>query len=412
MSVAVSSSDSRTSLAPCTTSSSTEACARTAAGAPKPVALEAAPRSVGLLAALTEQPDRRSRWTARLPAARMSGPTLDARVPRAGMSFDIVSAQRWDFSLQVAAAERPISHALATDGGEVVLEFRRRRNLALLSALTRHRPHDMIHGDLAAFVGREERCRERHVADLATGELELTGKEREVDIASRGRRGWDQQPPEPFALVLVRLGELDVEVDATAECLVEVLREIGREDHHAVVALHPLEEIGDLDVRVAVVRVSHLRALPEQRVGLVEEQDRVASLGGAKDALEVLLGLTDVLADDGGQVDAKQVQAQVVGHDRGGQGLPRPGRTGEQRSQGGGTARRSKEGPLSKHLVAAPDRAGELLQAAQRWRGKHQVGPRVDQRDTVGKLVQCRRALAARARTQRHEIRVAFGEHA
>ncbi len=45
----------------------------------------------------------------------------------------------------------------------------------------------------------------------------------------------------------------------------------------ARVGLHPLEQVGDLDVGVAVVGVAHLRALAEQRVGLVEQQDRVGA---------------------------------------------------------------------------------------------------------------------------------------
>ena len=51
----------------------------------------------------------------------------------------------------------------------------------------------------------------------------------------------------------------------------------------ARVGLHPLQQVGDLDVRVAVLGVLHLRALAEQRVGLVEEQDRVGALGRGED---------------------------------------------------------------------------------------------------------------------------------
>ena len=44
----------------------------------------------------------------------------------------------------------------------------------------------------------------------------------------------------------------------------------------AVVGLEPLQQVGDLDVRVPVVGVADLGPLAEQRVRLVEEQHQVA----------------------------------------------------------------------------------------------------------------------------------------
>ena len=52
---------------------------------------------------------------------------------------------------------------------------------------------------------------------------------------------------------------------------------VGREDREAAVGLHPLQQVADLDVRVAVVAVLDLAALAEERVGLVEEQDGAAA---------------------------------------------------------------------------------------------------------------------------------------
>ena len=46
--------------------------------------------------------------------------------------------------------------------------------------------------------------------------------------------------------------------------------------------LHPLQQVIHLDVGVAVVAVLDLRALAEQGIGLVEEQDRAAALGRVK----------------------------------------------------------------------------------------------------------------------------------
>ena len=51
----------------------------------------------------------------------------------------------------------------------------------------------------------------------------------------------------------------------------------------AAEALDALEQVVDLEVRVAIDRRLHLGALREQRVGLVEQQQRVAGLGRLED---------------------------------------------------------------------------------------------------------------------------------
>ena len=84
------------------------------------------------------------------------------------------------------------------------------------------------------------------------------------------------------------------------------------EDRQAAVRLHPLQQVVDLDVGVAVVAVLDLAALAEQRVGLVEEQDRAAVLGRVEDAAQVLLGLADVLAHHAGEVDPVEVEPQLA----------------------------------------------------------------------------------------------------
>ena len=54
--------------------------------------------------------------------------------------------------------------------------------------------------------------------------------------------------------------------------------QVGREDRDALALLHLLQQVGDLDVGVAVVRVLDFGALAEERVRLVEEQHRVGVL--------------------------------------------------------------------------------------------------------------------------------------
>src|SRR5204863_1007833 len=73
--------------------------------------------------------------------------------------------------------------------------------------------------------------------------------------------------------------EIDDEPQPTEERLIERALHIGREDRQPRVRLHPLEQVVDLDVGVAIVAVLDLAALPEQGVRLVEEQNRAAAVG-------------------------------------------------------------------------------------------------------------------------------------
>ena len=56
------------------------------------------------------------------------------------------------------------------------------------------------------------------------------------------------------------------------------------EDRQAAIGFDPLQQVADLDIRVAVVAVLDLAALAEQRVGLVEQQHRAAAFGGVEQA--------------------------------------------------------------------------------------------------------------------------------
>ena len=113
-------------------------------------------------------------------------------------------------------------------------------------------------------------------------------------------------------MLLVGHREVDDRVEPARERLVDVGAQVRGEDRDAVERLHALQQVGGLDVRVAVVRVAHLGALAEQRVGLVEEQDAVDLVGLGEDLVEVLLGLADVLVDDRGEVDRVEVEAELA----------------------------------------------------------------------------------------------------
>ena len=104
--------------------------------------------------------------------------------------------------------------------------------------------------------------------------------------------------PQLAAIVFLGQGEADDGVEAAGEGVVHVGPQVGGEDGQPVEQLHALEEVGNLDVGVAVVGVLDVGTLPEDRVGFVEEQHAVDPVGLGEDAVEVLLGLAHVLVDD------------------------------------------------------------------------------------------------------------------
>ena len=116
-------------------------------------------------------------------------------------------------------------------------------------------------------------------------------------ISPSGALARELTPPDLLARRCVGKREADDEADAAQEGAVERALHVGGEDRQAAIGLDPLQQVGDLDVGVAVVAVLDLAALAEERVGLVEQQHRAAGLGGVEQALQVLLGLADVLAD-------------------------------------------------------------------------------------------------------------------
>ena len=132
-----------------------------------------------------------------------------------------------------------------------------------------------------------------------------------VSSSSVGDPGAEGVPPDPLALGRAGKRELDHEAQAAQERGVERRLHVRREDRQPAVRLHALQQVVDLDVGVAVVAVLDLAALAEQRVGLVEEQDRAAVLGGVEQPAEVLLGLADVLADHRRQVDPVEVEVEL-----------------------------------------------------------------------------------------------------
>src|SRR5207247_8344042 len=93
----------------------------------------------------------------------------------------------------------------------------------------------------------------------------------------------DLHLPDPLALLEAGHLEADVRADAPLEGGIEVRREVRGEDDDAVELLELAQEDVDGDVRLAHVREAAARgAARRDRVGFVEEEDRVLLRGRAK----------------------------------------------------------------------------------------------------------------------------------
>jgi hypothetical protein len=75
-------------------------------------------------------------------------------------------------------------------------------------------------------------------------------------------------------------------------------------------------------IGVAVGGVAHLLALAEDRVGLVEKENEGDALGSAKDALQVLFRLSDILVDHGAEVHRCRSPARRAGGNKAAKVLP------------------------------------------------------------------------------------------
>ena len=110
--------------------------------------------------------------------------------------------------------------------------------------------------------------------------------------------------PEQEAFGGIGHGEVDQGMEAADESLVQIVFEIGRQDEQARIIFHSLQKITDLLIRILVMGALDVRALAEQGVGLVEEQNPILGFRPFEDAFEVLLRLTDIFGNDLGQIDS------------------------------------------------------------------------------------------------------------
>ena len=119
-----------------------------------------------------------------------------------------------------------------------------------------------------------------------------------------------------------------------------------------------------------------------------------------EDALQVLLGLADVLVDHGGEVDDVQLQVEVVRDHLGGHRLAGARVAGEQGGDPDAATAAGPHPPVSEHLLPVPGPQRDLLQGGEDGGRQHQVGPADARLDPAGEPLQRGPVLRARAEAE------------
>jgi hypothetical protein len=160
----------------------------------------------------------------------------------------------------------------------------------------------------AAVLQGQQSDQQGGVTDLAACEMAPDGDLLEKRCVDGVVFGQVQLPDLPAFLGL-RRQKVNREIHAALEGPVDVFAEVGRHHDDALVVLQPLQEVVGLQVGVAVVGRLDVGAAAQQPLAIVEQQDHVEFFGGREDAVQVFLRLADVFVDDGGEVDAVEVEA-------------------------------------------------------------------------------------------------------
>src|SRR5262249_56934062 len=134
------------------------------------------------------------------------------------------------------------------------------------------------------------------------------------------------------------------------------------QDGKAAIGLHPLQQVADFDIGVAVVAVLDVAALAEQRVGLVEQEDGAAVLGGIEDAPQILLGLAHIFVDHRREVDPVQIEPELGRQYLGGERLSGSAAAAEQRRYAKAARVAPAEAPFLVDADALAHLGGDLAQ--------------------------------------------------
>ena len=128
------------------------------------------------------------------------------------------------------------------------------------------------------------------VADVSSWRARMPLRGRRESISSeRGTRVREAGASTAVACCRYRASGSRRGDPAAEERLVDIGAQVRGQDGHPLELLHALQEVGDFDIGVSIPGVTHLGPLPEDGVGLVEQQDTVDPFRLGEDPVEVLL---------------------------------------------------------------------------------------------------------------------------
>ena len=236
-----------------------------------------APLSIRLIA---RPPSRRPPRRRRRPPARRASParaaTWESAAPRGGergrQRGPQLARQRMRRRLRPAldadldAVDAHAAHAVRSSRPRTRSAYGPKRSrLIVRSALSSSRRTATSTSSMRSrgALWRRRRALQAGVEDggpdVAAGERERLGEEREVELGGVDLAG-DRDGPDPPPLVDAREREVDHVAQPPQEGAVEVLLAVGGQDRQALGALHAAQQVADLEVGVAVVRVADLGA--------------------------------------------------------------------------------------------------------------------------------------------------------
>src|SRR5690606_20799534 len=214
---------------------------------------------------------------------------------------------------------------------------------------------NVLHGDGVGVLGGRE-CRiDDYVLYVASCYLEPAREEIIVHVRGYGRFSRHHALPYPAAVLLLREGKFDQEVHSPHEGIIDIGPQIAGQDDNPLMLLHLLQQIADFDVCIPVVRVLDLAPLAEESIRLVEEEHGIALFRLFEDPVQILLRLSDVLADDRGEVDLIEVYAQIPGHHLCCHRLSRPGGPYEKSIQASAQGELPLKAPVAVDQSPMPD---------------------------------------------------------
>src|ERR1051325_2423401 len=161
----------------------------------------------------------------------------------------------------------------------------------------------MAHVNRGAILCGQKSSGKNYVANIATRELELLGKKLEVHVVCQ--RSLRRKHPAPELLTVDRVGQgkFHYIMHAAGKRLIQVFAQVRSQNDYAIMIVHLLQQVGDLNVGIAVMRIFHFRSLAKESIGFVKKQNSVAGLRGAEDAVQILLRFTDKFAHDSRKIN-------------------------------------------------------------------------------------------------------------